>query len=279
MTLFIEYVIMDNMVIDYLLVGLIECVTKERFKIRNKIFASIIGTSFALLLPYISKYNILALIYKILCAVIMTIVLKKYKTFKNYFWNLALLFVFTFLFGGLLICLLSMAGIEYTTTSFILYNFEIPISVFLIVFCSGYWLLKKIIKALSNQLKYNNFTHKIMLIDNDEKVECVGYFDSGNMLCKNGQAVNIISSEIFFKLYQNYSIDKLLFRNIDHSILKDASYIEIQSLSKSCKYLSFKIDKFIVEEKEYSDVYFAVTLNKFENFDCIINSNVLGGTI
>lgn len=279
MTLYIEYVILDNMVIDYMLLSLIELATKDKINRLRKVLASLIGTVFAIFLPYISKFQILCIVYKILCALIMTFALKKYKTFKSYLWNTSLLFIFTFLFGGLLICLLSFVGVEYTTTSFILYNFEIPVSVFLILFYLGYWLLKKIIRALNNQIKYNNFTHKIMLIDNNEKVECVGYFDSGNMLCKNGQAVNIISSEIFFKLYQNYSIEKLLFRNIDHDILKDASYIEINSLSKAGKYLSFKIDKFIVEDKEYKDVYFAVALKNFENFDCIINSNIVGGKI
>lgn len=279
MTLYIEYVILDNMVIDYMLASLIGLATKDKIKRLRKLFVSLIGTAFAIFLPFVSKFQILSVAYKILCALIMTLALKKYKTFKSYLCNVSLLFVFTFLFGGLLICLLSFVGVEYTTTSFILYNFEIPVSVFLLLFYLGYWLLKRIIKALNNQIKYNNFTHKIMLVDNDEKVECVGYFDSGNMLCKNGQAVNIISSEIFFKLYQNYSIEKLLFRNIDHDILKDASYIEINSLSKAGKYLSFKIDKFIVGNKEYNDVYFAVALKNFENFDCIINSNIVGGMI
>lgn len=279
MTLFIEYVILDNFVIDYMLLSLIGIATKEKIRRGNKIFASIIGTIFAIFLPYVVKYNLLAIIYKFVCAILMVLAIKKYKSFKKYIWNLSLLFVFTFLFGGLLIGVLSLLNIEYTTTNFILYNFEIPVSVFLVVFYLVYWLLKKIIKALGNQIKYNNFTHKIKLIDNGASVECIGYFDSGNMLCKDGHAVNIISSEIFFKLYQNYSVDKLLFRNIDHNILKDASYIEINSLSKAGKYLSFKIDKFVVEEHEYNDVYFAVALKNFENFDCIINSSVVGGGI
>lgn len=279
MTLYIEYVILDNMIIDYLLLSLIGVATKEKLKRIRKIIASTIGTLFAIFLPFVAKYRMFSIVYKCASALLMTLVIKKYKTLGNYIWHTTLLFVFTFLFGGLMICMLSMIGIEYTTTSFILYNFEIPVSVFLIVFYLAYWLLKKVIHSLNNQIKYNNFTHKIVLIDNNEKVECVGYFDSGNMLCKNGHAVNIISSEIFFKLYQNYSIEKLLFRNIDHSILKDASYIEINSLSKAGKYLSFKIDKFVVEEREYSDVYVAVTLKNFEHFDCIINSSIVGGAI
>lgn len=279
MTLFIEYVILDNMTIDYLLLSLVGVVSKDNLKFYRKIVACIVGTLFAIFLPYISKFKMIAIVYKLVCALLMILILKKHKSFRNYLKDLLMLLFFTFLFGGVLIGILTMLNIEYTTTGFILYNFELPIGVFLIVFYIGFWLLRKIINALNRQLKLNNFTYNIKLIDNANVVQGIGYFDSGNMICKNGQAVNIISSELFFKLYQNYTIDKLLFRNIDHSQLKDASYIEIKSLSKGGKYLTFMIDKFIVEDKEYSNVYVAVALKKFENFDCIINSKIVGGCI
>lgn len=279
MTLFIEYVILDNMTIDYLLLSLVGVVSKDNLKFYRKIIACIVGTLFAIFLPYIAKFRMIAIVYKLVCALLMILILKKHKSFRNYLKDLLMLLFFTFLFGGVLIGILTMLNIEYTTTGFILYNFELPIGVFLIIFYIGFWLLRKIINALNRQLKLNNFTYNIKLIDNANVVQGIGYFDSGNMICKNGQAVNIISSELFFKLYQNYTIDKLLFRNIDHSQLKDASYIEIKSLSKGGKYLTFMIDKFIVEDKEYSNVYVAVALKKFENFDCIINSKIVGGCI
>ena len=253
MILYIEYVILDNMVVNYLLLSLIGITTKCKLNRIRKLLSSAIGTLFAIFLPYILKIKWLIFIYKLLCSLLMVLFIKKYKTIRNYFWCLGLLFFYTFLFGGFLIATLSLLGVEYNMTGILLYNF-----------------------VFSKQLKANNFIREITLIDNNEKVEGVGYFDSGNMICKSGHAVNIISSELFFRLYRDYPIDKLLLNNIDNNILKDASYIEINSLSKGQKYLSFRIDKLVIESTEYDNVYMAVAFKKFENFDCILNSKFVG---
>lgn len=279
MILYIEYVILDNMVVNYLLLSLIGITTKCKLNRFRKFLSSAIGTLFAIFLPYILKIKWLILIYKLLCSLLMVLFIKKYKTIRNYFWCLGLLFFYTFLFGGFLIATLSLLGVEYNMTGILLYNFEIPISVFLIVLYIIYLIIKKTIFVFSKQLKANNFIREITLIDNNEKVEGVGYFDSGNMICKSGHAVNIISSELFFKLYRDYPIDKLLLNSIDNNVLKDASYIEINSLSKGQKYLSFRIDKLVIESTEYDNVYMAVAFKKFENFDCILNSKFVGGKL
>ena len=147
----------------------------------------------------------------------------------------------------------------------------------ILLFLLGFWLLKKIIISLNHQLKLNNYIYNIKLIDNNVSIDAIGYFDSGNLIQHNGQAVSIISSELFFKLYKNYSFNKFLFRNIDESILKDASYIEINSIAKGGKYLTFKIDKMIVGSNEFNNTYLAVSVRNFKNFDCVINSQLIGG--
>lgn len=279
MVLYIEYVILDNMVVNYLLLRLIGTTIKCKLQALRKILASAIGTLFAVFLPYILHIKWLILIYKFICALLMVLFIKKYKTIRNYFWCLGLLFFYTFLFGGFLIATLSLLGIEYNMTGILLYRFEIPISVFLIMLYIIYLIVKKIILVFSKQLRTNNFIRAITLIDDDKIVNGVGYFDSGNMICKSGHAVNIISSELFFKLYRSYPIEKLLLNSIEQSMLKDASYIEINSLSKGQKYLSFRIDKLVIESAEYDNVYMAVAFRKFENFDCIINSKFVGGKL
>lgn len=277
MTIYIEYVILDNMVVDYYILRLIGVVSKQKYKWKNLFFSCLIGTISAMFLPFILKYKFLVVIYKVITALLMVLVIQKYTSFRKYFFNLGLLFFFTFVFAGVTMAVLNLFQIEYTISGVLLYNLEVPISVFLILFTLGFWLLKKILGSLSIQLKLNNYTYNIKLIDNEKEVEGIGFFDSGNMICKDGQAVSIISSEMFFKLYSDYSVNKFLFKNIDHEKLKDASFIKIKSLSKSSEYLTFRIDKFIINDQEFDNALFAVSSGKFENFDCIINSKLLGG--
>ena len=277
MTLYIEYVILDNMVVDYYILRLIGVASKQKFKWKNIFFACLIGTISAMCLPFVLRYKFLVVVYKIVTALLMVLVIQRYTSFRKYFLNLGLLFFFTFVFAGVMIAVLNLLQIEYTISGVLLYNLEFPISVFLILFTVGFWLLKKVLSSLSRQLKFNNYTYNIKLIDNEKEVDGVGFFDSGNMICKDGQAVNIISSEMFFKLYSDYSVNKFLFKNIDHAKLKDASFIKIKSLSKSSEYLTFRVDKFIIDDQEFDNALFAVSSSKFENFDCIINSKLIGG--
>ena len=277
MTLYIEYVILDNMVVDYYILRLIGVASKQKFKWINILFACLIGTISAMCLPFVFRYKFLVVVYKIITALLMVLVIQKYTSFRKYFLNLGLLFFFTFVFAGVMIAVLNLLQIEYTISGVLLYNIEFPISVFLILFTVGFWLLKKVLSSLSRQLKFNNYTYNIKLIDNEKEVEGVGFFDSGIMICKDGQAVSIISSEMFFKLYSDYSVNKFLFKNIDHEKLKDASFIKIKSLSKSSEYLTFRVDKFIIDDQAFDNALFAVSSGKFENFDCIINSKLWGG--
>ena len=83
--------------------------------------------------------------------------------------------------------------------------------------------------------------------------------------------------DMFFKLYEDYSINKLIFRNIDAEKLKNPEYIDIWSISSTGKYLSFKVDQMIIGDNIFNDVLIAVVLKNFQDFDCIINSYMLDG--
>jgi len=277
MVLYLEYVILDNMIIDLLLLNLLGITFKDDFKKKNKLLSCFIGTISALCLPLIINYQVLLIIYKALTALIMILVLKRYKTYKKYFLYLIVFVVYTFLFGGLAIGFLNMFDINYTINGLLLYSCEFPVSVFVVIFWLGCWLFRRVILALNQQMKINNYLYKIELSDNGNTIEGVGFYDSGNTIDRNGECVNIISMEMFLKLHKEYPVEKLLFRNIDESCLKNPSYIDVKSMSSSSKYLSFTIDKMKINKNEYSNVVVAVATQNFKNFDCIINSSLLGG--
>lgn len=277
MVLYIEYVLIDNIVVDWLLLKLLKFTFKENFSRKNMFLSCIIGTISALFLPFLVKFTGLIVVYKILTALLMILVLKKYKTYKKYFLYLLIFFLYTMLFGGIGIAILNVFNIPYTINGLILYNCEFPISILIIIFWLGSWLMKKVVRTLNDQMKLNNHTYSIKLIDRDEKIECVGFYDSGNTIDRDGNAVSIISMNTFLKLYKDYPVEKLLFRNIADGQLKDPRYIQIKAISSSSSYLSFVIDKLIVNDQEINNAVIAVAMQNFKNFDCILNSSILGG--
>ena len=278
MVLYIEYVLMDNVIVDYMLLNLLGFTFKDRIKKSNLFWSVLIGTVSALCLPFIMKYKVILFEYKLLTACIMVLVLKKYKTYKRYFLYLITLIVYTFIFGGVALSILNIFDISYTNNGLLLYDCEFPISLFIVIFWAGSWLLKKIVITLSAQMKMNNYLYRMQLTDNGQTVECMGYYDSGNTINRDGSAVNIISIDMFMKLYKDYPVEKLLFRNIDNTKLKNPTYIDVKTLTSTSKYLSFVIDKMIIDKKEYDNVVVAVATNNFKNYDCIINSVLLGGS-
>lgn len=276
MILYIEYILLDNFVIDYMLLKLVGFTFKRRLKKFNLIFSTLVGVVSAVFLPFLLSYGFLMIMYKILTALLMVSLLQKYKSFKDYFKNLSVFILYTFLFGGVLIGVLNICQIKYNMSGILVYNNELPVGLFIIILSSTYWLLKKMIKTLNIQFRRNNYLHEIEIVDGKNKVTGIGFYDSGNNVRRDSSGVSIISIDLFLSLHKNYSFEKVLFRNIDYNILKKPKYINIKSLSKSSEYLSFVVDKLIVDRKEISNAVIAVAIKNFKDFDCIINSEIMG---
>lgn len=277
MILYIEYVLLDNIVIDYILIKFLEITFKEKYKKLNKFFACSIGAFMTLLLPFIMGQKILLVLYKISTAIIFVLLLKKYKSFRKFITYLILFIAYTFLIGGACLGIISILGINYTMSGVLVYSFEFPISIFILIFAGVLFLLKKIILILKNQLKITNYLYDIKLIDGNNETSGIGFFDSGNNVKSDGQGVNIISLNLFMKLYKEISIEKIILKNIDVKNLKNVKYIHIGSLSKSQEYLSFTIDKLFINKKICENAVMAVALKNFDNFDCILHSDCVGG--
>lgn len=275
MKIYIEYVILDNFIVDYLLLTITECTLKNKYKKSLKILSCLIGVITAIFLPFLYKYKIIIFIYKILSVALMILILQKYNSYRRYFKTLFLFITYTFVFGGLLIGVFNMFNIKYTTSGILLYNYEIPISLFVFILCCGGWLLKKVVSALNKQVKISRSLYPISLQDGDNIVSGVGYYDSGNNIQKDGVSVSIISLDMFMKLHKDFPIEKLLFNNVKNTNLKNADFIDVKTVNSVSKYLSFQIDKMIVEDIVIEKPVLAVVLKNFDNFDCIMNLKML----
>lgn len=279
MILYIEYVILDNLVMDYIILKFLEINFKEKIRKRNKFLVCIFGVVTAIFLPFIMKYQLLFFLYKILTACLMVLFIKKYKKIKNYILYLTSFIAYTFLTGGMCFGLINLLGINYTMSGVLIYNFEFPVSLFILIFSLLLWILKLSIIIFKKKLKVSNYLYNIMLFDGDKKIDAIGFFDSGNKVTFEGKGVNIISLNLFLRLYKDFPLEKLYLKQKINYKLKNLNYINIRGLSAKEKYLSFTIDKVIVESHIFENVMLAVALRNFDNFDCILHSNLIGGGV
>ena len=96
MTVYIEYVLIDNLVIDFLLLKATFALTSIDYKRGRLFLCAFLGAIIALIYPLI-HIKIVSTLIKVLSGFLLTALAVKYKNKKSYFINTAIFFTFTFL--------------------------------------------------------------------------------------------------------------------------------------------------------------------------------------
>ena len=79
MEVYIEYVILDNLIINQILLQLSNKLTKSNLSTRKIFFSSFLGTLLVLFMPFVCNNNFLLFFYRIITACLMVIALKGFK--------------------------------------------------------------------------------------------------------------------------------------------------------------------------------------------------------
>jgi len=207
MTVYIEEFIIENILINLCLLRLITLTTKHHTTTLKLILSSFVGALFSVLVG-ITIHNILIVnILKVLCATTMLIIAYK-QTFKQFFFNFILLYIFTYSFGGAIISLsyrqTSIAGFTISNHLTLMY-----ITLILIVFT---YIFELVLKNIKNRIKTNNYIYEIMLQTNKNKISLNAYMDSGNLLNFNGNPVIVIDLNYALKLLKISLADFLIMK-------------------------------------------------------------------
>jgi len=111
MEVYIEYLIVDNFLIDYMIIFFTQKVTSINFNRVNKIIATCFGVVGTVFLPLISINVSYLLLIKILIVVSMVLILKKYANFRQFLVVCIVFFTVTFLFGGVCVGVSQLLGL------------------------------------------------------------------------------------------------------------------------------------------------------------------------
>ncbi len=201
MKVFIEYVVIDNLVMDYLLLKFTALLLKIKYKKAMLFLGAIIGTLGAVLIPLLSLPDNLAFLIKIALGLLITFVAVSHKTAFLYFKFFNIFLLLTFLMGGAIIGALSIMGVEYTAEG---YKQEglLPVGVNLIVAYVFGFLVKKLAQRSYSFILTRSFVYKCKLYKNNACLSLDGYLDSGNNLIdkKTGKPVVLCEQKIIDKL-------------------------------------------------------------------------------
>lgn len=276
MELYIEYVIMDNLLIDFCLLRLLGATFKEKFSKWAYACSLSVGVLGAVILPFLYRYKVLSFVYRVMLCLLMVLLIKKPRTFRMYCRYVFVFAGYTFLLGGTIVAVLNALQIEYTISGVMCYSLELPMSVLLGIMLFSLWVIKKVIQCIISGMKNGKFLVDIIIQDGDNVVGAKGYLDSGNLVEVDGNFVSIISLDTFLKLHKEVGLARMLYGKVNDEKLRSIKYINIDGVSKGKEYLSFVVDNLAIGGSEYKDQRVAVAYKNFGEFDCILSSGYMG---
>lgn len=174
MTVYIEYVFFDNLVIDYLILKAAFFTLGMPFRRLRLFFCALAGAAFALLYPAMEIHPVILALVKIFMGLSMTLMAAKYGSFRRYFTVTALFFLYTFLLGG------AITGVYYVLGL----NPSSELSIALMVL-PAYIIIKaaySVVRYIYRRRHVASLVYKTEITLGSVTVTANGFLDTGNGL-------------------------------------------------------------------------------------------------
>lgn len=243
MTVYIEYVLIDNALIDCLLIFYTYKLLRLPLSKIKLIISSILGGIFALIFPLFSLPKIFSIACKVVFGLIIEIIPSKIFTFKTMTRLSVCFYLLSFLTGGALMGIESLLNVNSGQVFLSIYL----VTIYLIVF-----LVEKAFNVINKSIKQENFTYRVRIETSKTPIEVLGFLDSGNFLFYKNQPLIVIDYSLFNKLIKSNEDLKRA----------DIRQIEVSSVNGLKKKNSFIIEKM--------DIYFREQWNTYNNVRAIV---------
>lgn len=246
MNVYIEYVILDNFLIDLIVLAAAFKTLKLKTKTVYLILSAALGTAFAVIVPIVKLNTVIEFISKVLISLLMVFIPFSGKNVKKFLMAYALFVFYTFLLGGMIIGVFFFTKTDFSAASSINYVGDIPVS---LIICSPFLLfyfVDKVVKYIYRRKNVFPFTRKISVYYNDRKTDAVGFIDTGNRLydkitggpvivCDKSFALKILADGLFEKntkcRYMEVStvngVNKIMLLNIPKLLIYNADELNI----------------------------------------------------
>ncbi len=278
MEVYIEYVVIDNIIINYTLLSVCSKVSGQMVARKNLIFASLFGALMVIFMPIMTTNEALLMIYRLVVGVMITLSVRKYSCVKQWFSYFLLFVSLTFLFGGMLIAMLTMFDIVYTTSGLLFLGLEIPISIFVVPIWIYAYLTIKVYRYIAAKVKNRQLYYDIAIHLGDKKYAMKAFLDTGNnLLDTDGSPCMVMELKTFCKIFNRFPLHRMLLGRVDVDELPYAHYIDVSTVNANERLLVFRADAVEITgldtKAEYSNVSIAVSRKNFADYSLILHKN------
>ena len=278
MEIYVEYVIIDNLIINYLILSLSCKLLNISVDKKNKFFSSLVGTLMVLFMPLISSEAWILFCYRMLTGALMVVITKRTTNVKYYIRLFLVFLATTCTFGGVLIMFLSIFGIMYTNSGLIFLNFEIPLSLFILPIFVFYKVSNVLIVIIRNRLRNQSYTYDLQMEVDGKRYQLKGFMDTGNSLIDvDGRPIIVMELKTFGRIFPKFPMQNILLYKPCESYLKNAHYIQVATVNSVEQMLVFDIDKITVSQSgvknTFDSVSVGVSRKNFADYNVILHKN------
>ncbi len=193
MTVYIEYVLLDNFIVDYLILKTTHNLLKKSYKKLRLALSSLLGAIFALLFPLFSLGTLLELFVKLLTGVIVVLLSNKYSSTKDGFISVLTFILITFIFGGGVYAIFGLIGLKLGT--------KISIALIILPVYATYKILLLIISQIFKIKEISRFTYQILIKYKNKEIIENGFLDTGNLTFIENKPAVFVSSHLAQQIF------------------------------------------------------------------------------
>lgn len=285
MKVYIEYILIDNFVLDYLILLITGKVLRLNYKKYRLIVASIIGSVASILSTIIPEHFLLVITYKFVLGIILVLIAFRIERFRRFIGIYLSFICFTFLMGGLSWTMVMMFNLSTTNLGITGYDSVVPLGVILAGCAICTKLIFRLCLFIYQKRDCEQFLADIEVFVNNKSVKIKGFIDSGNRLFDHVTGLPIIiiaTSGLKTILTQDVFEEFIKKTNNDIKKRYNAHFILFQTLSGVSKpMVVFKPDKllFIYNGRTYqSNVMIGITHMGFKDvsdYDALLHPSML----
>ena len=273
MEIIIEYVLLDNFLIDALLLSLALKTLHQPISKWGIILASAFGAGFAVVSPLMNVAGVLAIFLKFLIAFVMSFIVC--FSFKRILPRFLLFTLYTFAFGGGLIAIFTFMGIQVYDAMYIGYVSTLPLGTILVsifIFCA---ICFRLIRYLSNRKTWENSVSIGIEILGKTKI-VRGFVDTGNTLKnREGKSIVVLPERELKFWFDTHTRMALLIGKTNGLGLKNVDTITVNSLGGNYKMLVFDAEIIIDGSKVPACVGIANGAVKLGDCNAIVGNDLL----
>lgn len=202
MTVYVEYVIIDNFLIDYMLLRAATVSAGLKTDRLRLCIAAAMGAAFAILYPLLSLAAPLLAVLKAACGGLIVLVAVRSDSVRAYFIVLSLFLLYTFAAGGAITGIFSILGLNPSS----------EVSVALMVM-PVYVMLKGAVSAVRRIWRGRislNLRYKTIITVDAVTLSVCGFMDTGNALYAGDLPVIICDKRTAQKFFNGIKLPKMI---------------------------------------------------------------------